>query len=474
MQILIMNYQYNTLVTQKKQLNSALHMLLILSVQHTCLKTSQKSRGKYPRFLSYQYANLPVGYSYCPICLQMFPDAYIETHASVCGESTDKKAAKSDVADVDLITRSFQDEVMRIRKDAVDVWEIPVIRRLFIKTAMAEMESANKDEWLRQLKIDFIGEEGVDAGGPCREFFSLLFRNTPVFENGGFSLNSELLEKKHYMYVGRMSSLAIINGHPGPKCINNYLVNYILEGIQPECTLTQLEMISRDDVIEAIKEIDTVNADNKYDITEKYAELLDCSGFRKALNQDTKEEAVRAMQNHFIFFKWLPSLLQFIEGFKLLGVLELCRKHPTDSRKCLEPSDISYSEVMDFFKPSYSSEKEKKEKEEVIVYNFGQFLKKVERQRITSNWINLDIDEEKKDTNVSMKNVLQAFVGSEGLPTDIDFGIIEFDHQSENLSSVNTCAPSITIRQISQNQNYQTLENHLLNIIVGTDGFDMK
>ena len=35
----------------------------------------------------------------------MFPDAYIETHASVCGESTDKKAAKSDVADVDLITR---------------------------------------------------------------------------------------------------------------------------------------------------------------------------------------------------------------------------------------------------------------------------------------------------------------------------------------------------------------------------------
>ena len=85
---------------------------------------------------------------------------------------------------------------MRIRKDAVDVWEIPVIRRLFIKTAMAEMESANEDEWLRQLKIDFIGEEGVDAGGPCREFFSLLFRNTPVFENGGFSLNSELLEKK--------------------------------------------------------------------------------------------------------------------------------------------------------------------------------------------------------------------------------------------------------------------------------------
>ena len=120
---------------------------------------------------------------------------------------------------------------------------------------MAEMEFANEDEQLRQLKIDFIGEEGVDAGGPCREFFSLLFRNTPVFENGGFSLNSELLEKKHYMYVGRMSSLAIINGHPGPKCINNYLVNYILEGIQPECTLTQLEMISRDDVIEAIKEV---------------------------------------------------------------------------------------------------------------------------------------------------------------------------------------------------------------------------
>ena len=77
-----------------------------------------------------------------------------------------------------------------------DPWNINVVRRVFIKTAIEELSGGQPSDFERRLNVKFIGEEGVDGGGLTREFFTLLFEKTGVFEDDGFSYDADLLEKK--------------------------------------------------------------------------------------------------------------------------------------------------------------------------------------------------------------------------------------------------------------------------------------
>ncbi|KAH3877836.1 hypothetical protein DPMN_001714 [Dreissena polymorpha] len=78
------------------------------------------------------------------------------------------------------------------------------------------MEEAPDTEWNKKLAITFIGEEGVDAGGLTREFFSILFEKSPVFENNLLSFDSQLLQKKHYLLMGQMVVMGVLSGYPRP------------------------------------------------------------------------------------------------------------------------------------------------------------------------------------------------------------------------------------------------------------------
>ena len=72
---------------------------------------------------------------------------------------------------------------------------------------------------------------------------------------------------------------------------------------------------------------------------------------------------------------------------------------------------------------------------------------------------------------LNMGHVMQAFVGSEFFPRFITNGIVEFDHETSNLSTVNTCPPSILFSSIAGLQAYDKCENHMLNIIVCSPEF---
>lgn len=88
-------------------------------------------------------------------------------------------------------------------------------------------------------------------------------------------------------------------------------------------------------------------------------------------------------------------------------------------------------------------------------------------------WLEEDCEEEKIVT-LQMRHVLRAFLGCDSLPRNISTGVIEFAHNSNNLSSVNTCGPSILFSQTQHIQEYETFESHLIYIIVGAPGFGME
>ena len=87
------------------------------------------------------------------------------------------------------------------------------------------------------LQITFIGEAGIDAGGPCREFFRLVISD--IMANNSFFQGLETsriplhnlkeLKKSSFKIIGEIVALSIVHG--GPQCLSHAVVDYLSYGI---------------------------------------------------------------------------------------------------------------------------------------------------------------------------------------------------------------------------------------------------
>ncbi|KAK3581808.1 hypothetical protein CHS0354_028815 [Potamilus streckersoni] len=273
--------------------------------------------------------------------------------------------------------------------------------------------------------------------------------------------------------MGRVVSRAILSGHPGPNCLKSHIVQYILTGEEPNCNEMPIEQLQKEDIVTAVKEIDAVTEENLCDMLARHVDLLESVGFRKVLSMQNKDEAIMAIKSHYFFYRCLPAILQFMDGLQLLGILNILKTFPVESSLYLKCSMFpTAGDVIDFYVPEYSQNEKEKEIEEILVYNFHQLLRDVERGNIRSTWMNLD-DGREEDVQINMGHLLQSLVGSTPLPVNIASGIIEFNHTIKKLTTVNTCAPSITFYSTVENQEYEKFVESFINIIVASYGFGM-
>ncbi|WAR15457.1 hypothetical protein MAR_005562, partial [Mya arenaria] len=401
----------------------------------------------------------------CPICHDEFAVSTIEEHAASCCENQLSNPTLARTLDAEL------DAIAAKVGDSNENWLINVVNRNFFKTTFEELSVALTIDWEKLMKIYFIGEEGLDAGGLTREFFILLFRNNDLFENGSFRLDSGLLEKKTYETMGRATARAILAGHPGLKCFNPLLARFICTGEEPDLADIPYEYVGRPDVLAAIQEIST-DSTGSGNLVQRHGDLLEQADFRKVLSSSTTSEAVHALKWHFTFYHVIGPLLQFRQGMglKLLGVQTPIQGHAEESINFFTTSPVSASDVQSFFKPTYTPDSEWKPREEMIMYNFGKFLKKAERGTLSTPWIDI-YDGVETQVVINTGHVLQALIGCETLPRNIECGLVEFSHTSNNLTIVNTCAPSIMFSQTARIQEYETFEKHFLSLIVDAVGF---
>lgn len=92
----------------------------------------------------------------------------------------------------------------------------------------------------KRLRVTFIGEPAVDAGGPLREYFHLLLaeicRNNTLFqgdEKARIPVHNVLaLSKQTYKHVGSMIGASLINGGPAPSFFANAVADYFVFGIE--------------------------------------------------------------------------------------------------------------------------------------------------------------------------------------------------------------------------------------------------
>ena len=89
------------------------------------------------------------------------------------------------------------------------------------------------------IKVKFVGEPGIDQGGPRREFFRLCLIDAlnhaslfcgPLYSR--FPLhNATAVLQKSFVYVGWLISMSLTQGGPGPSCFAPWIFNYLCKGI---------------------------------------------------------------------------------------------------------------------------------------------------------------------------------------------------------------------------------------------------
>ena len=124
-----------------------------------------------------------------------------------------------------LMSHEFEDAVLRsIFIGATCPYLILKVRREhLIQDTLMEIQR-HPEDLRKPLKVQFVGEEGVDEGGVQKEFFQLLIRQVfdPAFgmftyndetRSFWFSASSMLGLEMEYELIGMLVGLAIYNGH---------------------------------------------------------------------------------------------------------------------------------------------------------------------------------------------------------------------------------------------------------------------
>ena len=122
-----------------------------------------------------------------------------------------------------------------LNSDDSDIRRITVRRKHIFRDTI---QTLRHSPWnpSQHLKVTFIGEPGVDDGGPTREFFRLLLtdigRQEMLFEGpDGKCLprhNSLATSDKLFFYIGQIMALSMLNFGPCVQWLAPTIVHYML------------------------------------------------------------------------------------------------------------------------------------------------------------------------------------------------------------------------------------------------------
>ena len=141
-----------------------------------------------------------------------------------------------DYHSVEVLLKKHGSEVLSDDKD--DVFRLKVRRRHIMEDSLQYFKRGIPVS--KHLRVTFLGEPAVDAGGPLREFFRLLLReisnNNMLFcgeETARVPIHNILeLSKQTFRYVGQIIGSSLLNGGPSPGFFADFIADYIVFGIE--------------------------------------------------------------------------------------------------------------------------------------------------------------------------------------------------------------------------------------------------
>ncbi|XP_029904558.1 G2/M phase-specific E3 ubiquitin-protein ligase-like [Myripristis murdjan] len=237
-----------------------------------------------------------------------------------------------------------------------DIWDGAV--RGFRRATFSE----KKDILVKFTDDEGRFEEGLDAGGPKREFLSLLMKELnkrPIFdgpvESRYLVYNSTAIEEDEYYLAGKMIAVSIVHGGPGPNFLSEDLVSYISGQTSFKASVVD---ITDEEIGKVLQEIlNAPSLDILQDLMVRNSAMLQTAGcFRHVRSCDEQKKIVEEYLKWYIIHRNSTAIERFKAGLESLQFLKALQQHPRVLTPALCHADVKLSaaEMENLFLPELS------------------------------------------------------------------------------------------------------------------------
>ncbi|CAJ1061341.1 uncharacterized protein LOC125894224 [Xyrichtys novacula] len=168
-------------------------------------------------------------------------------------------------------------KVSRFNISRADVWDGAV--RGFRRSTYSE----SSDIFVKFTDDAGSFEEGLDTGGPKREFLTLLMthlRNRPIFdgppERRYLVYNSTAVREDEYFLAGKMIVVSIIHGGPAPHFLSKDFVNHLLGKTTFNTTV---EDVTDEELQKALRQVQEAESEESLqDVILQYSTMFQTAG----------------------------------------------------------------------------------------------------------------------------------------------------------------------------------------------------
>ncbi|XP_052416939.1 uncharacterized protein LOC127961735 isoform X2 [Carassius gibelio] len=205
-------------------------------------------------------------------------------------------------------------------------------------------------------------EEGIDTGGPRREFLTLLMKHLkdrPIFdgpEGHRFLVyNAKAVREDEYYLAGKMIAVSVVHGGPGPHFLSKDLVHYLAG--QPSFK-APVNLITDEEIGKALQEIENAaSLDALHECMMRHSTMLQTAGcLRHLATVEEKREIVSDYLQWYIIDRNSSVIDRFREGLSTLGFLTALQQHPTllAPALCHSEKQLTAFDLERLFKPDLS------------------------------------------------------------------------------------------------------------------------
>ncbi|XP_007545094.2 G2/M phase-specific E3 ubiquitin-protein ligase-like [Poecilia formosa] len=313
---------------------------------------------------------------------------------------------EKDVQPHDIIAELAMDidhkKVSRFNICRSDVWDGAV--RGFQRSTYSD----NNDMFIKFNDDAGFLEEGLDTGGPRREFLTLLMavlRNRPIFDGPTESryivCNSRAAREDEYFLAGKMIAVSIVHGGPAPHFLSKNLVNYLIGN--PSFSAT-IEDVKDEEIGKVLKEVLEAESDESLlNVILQNSGMFQTAGCFRGVKASEKKAFIEEYLRWYILDRNHSAIQRFKDGLGSLGFFAALQKHPSvlSPVLCFSAKALTASDLETMFKPVLSpvgSNRQQKEGKTIVF------------------WADYLLDCEEKTTAVSLEEVLMFSTGLTAIP----------------------------------------------------------
>ncbi|XP_033939750.1 uncharacterized protein [Pseudochaenichthys georgianus] len=325
----------------------------------------------------------------CPLCSELFPEYFVEIHASTCRESTLQSTQIIDLeehASEELTGRekSLAEaiETLSGRVDTTTLFNVSVTREDIFERGLVQWRRQKRSSPKNPLRVSFIGESGIDHGALRKEFLTEMMAGVErkFFQGGSTGKTPKYsitdYHKEHFKTAGEIMAVSIVQGGPPPNFFREWCYGYISTGEMDRDSISK-EDVTDPELSQLMEEVEMAEPEAMYDLLDR----ITACGYSGHATWERKEEIIKAIILHSSV-RILPMLQQICSGMKLYGLCEMIVQQPHHFRDLFVPGlhekpDAEF--LMGAISPVFSELGSLRRQRESRIINFLQdFIQNIE------------------------------------------------------------------------------------------------